>query len=89
MNIQGFKYTERLLNSLLLDIVLCFGHFLFSSLVAFDLLDLLGAEEQHAVLEAAHLTRGGCARTRGYSCLPVSDRAVEANTGWSHRNYKK
>lgn len=32
---------------------------LFGSPAAFDSLDLLGAEDQHAVLEAAHLTRGG------------------------------
>lgn len=40
------------------------------SLSAFDFLDLAGAQDQHAVLEAAHLTRGRRPQTRG-RCLLV------------------
>lgn len=46
---------------------------LFAKLAAFNFLDLLGAEDQQAVLEAAHLTRGGFSRSRGRGqrLLPV------------------
>lgn len=39
------------------------------SLPAFDFLDLAGAEDQHAVLEAAHLTRGCRPQTGGRRLL--------------------
>lgn len=42
---------------------------LFAKLAAFNFLDLLGAEDQHAVLKAAHLTCGGFSRSRGLGRL--------------------
>lgn len=44
---------------------------LFAQLGTFNFLDLLGAEDQHAVLEAAHLTRGGFPRRRGRGQRPL------------------
>lgn len=44
---------------------------LFAQLATFNFLDLLGAEDQHAVLEAAHLTRGGFPRRRGCGQRPL------------------
>lgn len=42
---------------------------LFARLAAFNFLDLLGAEDQHAVFKAAQLTRGGFSRTRRHPRL--------------------
>lgn len=42
---------------------------LSASLSAFDFLDLAGAQDQHAVLEAAHLTRGRRPQTGGRRLL--------------------
>lgn len=39
---------------------------LFACPAAFDFLDLLGAQDQHAILEAAHLTCGGFSSSRGH-----------------------